>query len=246
MTTKDMPGGVVHPATMEVHPAADLFPMIEGPEFEELVEDIRKNGLRTPILLDTEGRLLDGRNRLRACRAAGVEPQFTTWQSHGSPLEMVVSLNLRRRHLSESQRAMLGARLREKFAEEARNRMISGKAGNPRANWHEGRSDQKAAAILNVSARSVARAARILKSGDQQWIRDVESGQAPVSAASRQAAGSGRHRSRKTLSTEEVLRMLWEPARHLAQAIWEIERRGGAPAANRKGTRTVRPSRRKL
>ena len=47
--------------------------------------------------------MLDGRNRLRACRAAGVEPRFETWDGQGSALELVVSLNLRRRHLNESQ-----------------------------------------------------------------------------------------------------------------------------------------------
>ena len=59
---------------------ADLFPLIEGEEFQELVEDIRRNGLRTPILLDPDGRVLDGRNR----RAAGVEPRFETWDGHWS------------------------------------------------------------------------------------------------------------------------------------------------------------------
>ena len=62
-------GGSADPATMEVHPTANLFPMIEGTEFDELVADLRQNGLRTPLVLHPDGRLLDGRNRLRACLA---------------------------------------------------------------------------------------------------------------------------------------------------------------------------------
>ena len=78
------------------------------PEFETLVADIRKNGLREPIWLHQDGRVLDGRNRYRACGRAGVEPRFQTYIGpDDSILAFVVSLNLHRHHLNESQRAMV-------------------------------------------------------------------------------------------------------------------------------------------
>lgn len=52
----------------EVHPAAALFPMMSGQAFEEFVTDIREHGQQDPAVLDTAGRLIDGRNRARACK----------------------------------------------------------------------------------------------------------------------------------------------------------------------------------
>jgi hypothetical protein len=91
------------------HPAANIFPLIEGEEFAALVEDIRTKGLLNPIVL-YEGLLLDGRNRLRACVEAGVAPRWTTWQRTDGvgPVAWVISQNKERRHLTSSQWAACG------------------------------------------------------------------------------------------------------------------------------------------
>jgi len=72
---------------------------VDGPEFGQLVDDLREHGLLQPIVLH-EGRILDGRNRYRACQHAGVEPRFEEWDGE-SPTAYVLSLNLHRRHLTE-------------------------------------------------------------------------------------------------------------------------------------------------
>lgn len=94
---------------MKFHPLSELFPLMQGREFDELVADIKAHGLREPITT-LDGMILDGRNRWRACEAAGAEPR--TCEYHGEdPLGWVVSLNLHRRHLDESQRAIVAAKI---------------------------------------------------------------------------------------------------------------------------------------
>lgn len=91
------------------HPTAELFPLLEGIELDDLAEDIRQRGLIEPILT-YNGAILDGRNRLTACEKVGVEPRFCEFTGD-DPEDEVISRNLRRRHLNESQRAMVAARL---------------------------------------------------------------------------------------------------------------------------------------
>jgi hypothetical protein len=91
-----------------VHPAADLFPMMAAEELKDLAADITNRGLLQAIVLDAEGRILDGRNRHAACGIAGVEPRFTTYEGD-DPVGYVLAANIARRHMSKGQQAMVVA-----------------------------------------------------------------------------------------------------------------------------------------
>jgi N6-adenosine-specific RNA methylase IME4 len=152
---------------LEFHPLADIFPLVEGQDLAELVADIREHGLREPIVI-YEDRILDGRNRYRACSAAGVEPTFAAYTGD-DPVAYVVSLNLRRRHLSESQRAMVAAKL------------ATLKLGD---NQHsEGLPIGRGSQLLNVGERTVARAREVQEHGASELVHAVEQGVVSVSAA---------------------------------------------------------------
>ena len=91
------------PEVIPVHPAAAIWPMLPEPDLRRLADDIKENGLRYAIVRDAEGAVLDGRNRLAACRIAGIEPRFETFD--GDAIAYVLSANNERRHLTLPQRA---------------------------------------------------------------------------------------------------------------------------------------------
>lgn len=86
--------------------------MIDGEEMLALVNDIKANGLHVPISVWRE-HVIDGRNRQHACGIAGVAPRFRELRldSEADAVRYVISVNLRRRHLTTSQRAMIAAGL---------------------------------------------------------------------------------------------------------------------------------------
>ena len=160
-------------AGLEFHPLADIFPLLEGADFEELVEDIRAHGVREPIWL-YDGKILDGRNRYRAVLVAGVPFPTRTYEGN-DPLAFVISLNLKRRHLSESQRAMVAAKL-------------AALRDGQRADLVEGLPIGRAAELLNVSERTIARAREVQEHGAPELVQAVEQDSVSVSAAADIAA----------------------------------------------------------
>ena len=96
-------------SALAAHEAADIFPLMDENDYQELKADIAANGLRQEIVIYQQ-RILDGRNRYRACIENGIEPRLREYDGD-DPLGFVVSMNLHRRHLSASQRAMIAAEL---------------------------------------------------------------------------------------------------------------------------------------
>lgn len=201
---------------MRFHPAADIFPLLAGDEYEALKRDIAENGQLEPITIveptppkpgehkcyrydeskcdleygdgvwhcracghnpaPIEYEILDGRNRYRACSDLGIEPDVQFFDGD-DPVGFVVSLNLHRRHLTESQRAMVAARVANLSKSDAA-RIGHGTTANLQS---QTRAD--AAKLLNVSERSVNSAKRVQTHAAPELAEAVSAGRVSVSAA---------------------------------------------------------------
>jgi N6-adenosine-specific RNA methylase IME4 len=156
----------------DVHELCKLFPVMNGEQFNALVEDIKTNGLLSPIVL-FEGQILDGRHRYKACINLGIEPDIEEFEGE-DPLAFVISHNLSRRHLDESQRAMVAGKISNM------------RTGRPTKSASiEAISKKDAAKKLNVGKASVERAKKVLDKGTPELVQAVEEGNIAVSVAAK-------------------------------------------------------------
>ena len=134
-----------------MHPAAGLFPLLEGDEFEALVADVKAHGLLEPVWMYDDPELgtvlLDGRNRWRACHAARVPVERRTYQGD-DPIGFSLSLNVHRRHLTTGQRAAAAFHALPLYEAEAAARMLAGVRPEPLT------TGQRAAAAFDAMTKA--------------------------------------------------------------------------------------------
>lgn len=191
--------------TYEIHEAANIFPM-EDETIGELAEDIAKHGQHVPVEL-LGGKVIDGRRRLAACKIAGVEPLVIDINTD-DPVAYVLSLNLHRRQLTASQRAMIGARSRDVYDKMAKERQRAS-GGDKKSSGAksvvekvaqpvQGKSRDAVGVSVGVSGPYVDAATRVLKDGTPELIKAVDEGLIVVDTAGR-IAQAGRDEQRKTV-----------------------------------------------
>ena len=92
---------------LEPHDLSKFFPPITDDDFDKLAADIKLNGLHQPIVR-YQGKILDGNNRYHACELAGIKPRFVDFTGNdGAARNYVISVNIRRRHLSREDRTKI-------------------------------------------------------------------------------------------------------------------------------------------
>src|SRR3990167_5126516 len=111
----------------------NLVPRPGAKEVSELRIDIKKHGVRVPIIVNSTGTLIDGHTRLKIAKELGLPDLPSIVQDCGSEPygeEMaVISLNLHRRHLTVAQRQVMGRALAKIEAERAKERHGAGGPG---------------------------------------------------------------------------------------------------------------------
>lgn len=191
---------------IQYHPLANILPLIEGVRFNDLVDSVRANGLRHPVILH-EGMILDGRNRYRACLAAQVPVRFESFAGK-DPIAFVLDENVHRRHLDEGQRSAAAAELC--------------------ANLHI--SQLEAAGKLNVSLRSVSDAVKVMTKAPDVH-KAVQRGEIPVSVAAKLSAVPEPWRQKALEADDKSKAARGEIARHNRnERLDDIVRKNGSAA----------------
>ena len=148
------------------HPACAKFPLMGEDDLTAFAEDIRVRKQQEPIA-KFEDKIADGRNRLVACLMAGVQPKFRDVQIEGSVTEWVSSKNIKRRHLTSGQRAVIAfdmlpvlkdeAKLRQKLSQGPGQKVAKDFA----ASDQRGKATEIAAKMLNTNATYVEKVKKI-------------------------------------------------------------------------------------
>ena len=159
----------------DLHDLCKLFPPMPEDQFNSLIDSIRDHGLLTPIMLH-EGKILDGRHRYKACINLGIEPSFEEYEGEDA-LGYVIALNLSRRHLDESQRAMIAGRISN--LKDGQRKITGASIGAANI------SQTEAASQLGVGRMSVQRARKVLDKGTPELAEAVDNGQIAVSVAAK-------------------------------------------------------------
>ncbi|MCH9730663.1 MAG: hypothetical protein K0U84_13485 [Actinomycetia bacterium] len=174
---------------MKTHPVADLFPMLSESELRSMADSILSDGLLNPCIKQGD-MLLDGRNRLAACKLAGVEPRFIEYQGD-SPVTFIIGVNLARRHLDKGQKVALALEIEPHFAEEAakRRKETEGRPSKLVENVppvsKTPKSRDQAAAIVGVSGKLVS-AAKAIRAADPERFEKVKQGKLSVAKAKKE------------------------------------------------------------
>lgn len=190
-------------ADRQYHEVANVFPLMQGDEYESLKEDIKANGLLTPVWLHPDGRIVDGRNRYRACKDLGIAPHFRTWDGNGSLIQFVVSLNLHRRHLTSGQRAMIAVDILPMLEAEARKRMVAGaiatNTGTQKIEYPEDKKGEAAAHAAGIvgSNRQYVHDAKALQTVAPDLAAAVRSGGKTLVQAKREVKERKREQRRE-------------------------------------------------
>jgi len=187
-----------------LHEFAKMLPAMTAEEERELQDHIDKHGQIEPVVLH-EGKILEGRHRAKVCAKLGLKLRHVEFDKlpesvrEAGPLQFVIAKNLKRRHLTTSQKAAIAAELEPLFAKEAKEResarkkgLASNEASQRNGEVVRGKSAERAAAVMGVSRASVERAKK-LKAEAPEKFEALKAGkkQKPgtdVAAAQKQAA----------------------------------------------------------
>jgi len=172
---------------LKPHKYADILPMMEKKDLENLKKDLEENGYdkNRPIVL-FEDKILDGRNRYKACSELKIKPKFIEYKGDDA-LYYVISNNLNRRQLSESQRAMVGVQYKKYYIEKfpaggdrKSKEFQSGTSATLKKEDKDIKNRDRAGNVVGVSGKMIDMAEYVEKKATKEEIESINKGKAKV------------------------------------------------------------------
>lgn len=238
---------------LSVHPVAAMFPEMpeESKRYRDLRASIRRNGQFQPVVIDDEGRILDGRHRLRACRDLGIEPKIVTLSDlrlglndEGQPIypdEYAFASNASRRDLTDDQRAQLHALYRDWLKGQrnkggqpgntnaSKTKVANSSPSSSRPDASRGKTRAKLAEQAGVSEHK-ARQALDLARADPERAKRVAAGEIKLldaSAAVAKVATKPKVSHKDRFNPVEIQKRATDAARRAAVAVRTVMRECG-------------------
>ena len=151
--------------TLERHELSTIFTDMPEEDYTSLLESVKKDGFKDPIirLLGTE--VLDGWHRYRAAKELNLlrKLRFHQWdeKAEGDPAAFVKARNLERRHLSKAQRGQIVVLFNTRAG-----------AGNPNQLHQNGevKTREELAAEAGVGTSTIDRAFVVEKAGEAEAV----------------------------------------------------------------------------
>ena len=146
-----------------------LVPNLTIEEYNSLKESIKTNGLWMPIIVNPQGEILDGHHRFRICIELNIKTKYAIREFENKLFEkkFVIECNLKRRQLTDFQKAELGMPLQKINEELAKQRMLSSNE-DKLPNTHSGTAVQNTADEIGMSRGTFERAKKIIEEAPEE------------------------------------------------------------------------------
>jgi ParB-like chromosome segregation protein Spo0J len=223
---------------MKFHEYANIYRMLPDAELQKLAKDIKEKGQILPIT-SYEGKILDGRNRYKACEIAKVDPRIEEYTGD-DPIGLIASLNDHRRHDTDTERALVG------------ERMASLMHGGTGANQYKSADSprglsakpavtmERAAELAGTSLSQIKRVRKAKRDGIPELVEMLESGEITAATADhvaslpaedqREAVSRGVHgvkeAAKKLKATKKKSANLFPPEESLEASQWTPQTNG--------------------
>lgn len=179
----------------------DMVPAVSDEDFQILKQDIKKNGLRLPITINSKGVILDGHHRYRACAELGLKIKYHVMEFPTEIEEQlfVIDANLIRRQLTKQQSGLLVLKKKPLLAKLAKQHESTTLSNNSVSRIRETlqeptiHTDKELAKQANISTDTLYKIEQIENSGlldDEETRKNFVSGKLSVNAAYKDALRS--------------------------------------------------------